>query len=99
MGLRQHRHAPRLQRRAGRPNKSRFGCLLLPNLSETDLAALPAALGRLPGLTAKGKQSPGASRSKWSIAAPKGSEIVLTLNYGPDSKSAIIALESNGNPN
>jgi hypothetical protein len=81
-----------------RPNRNRFGCLLLTELGESEVTALRHAFAANPRLAPKGKHESGSTRYRWTLAEPKGSEVVVTVNYGPDRASTIIALESNGAP-
>jgi hypothetical protein len=75
----------------------RFSCILLFPLDDGAAnAAVAEAVGALPGLSVKSsKGGEQAWRAKWMrSAAPKGSEVVLTIDSDTGSRVAILTLES-----
>lgn len=75
----------------------RFSCILLFPLDDGAAnAAVAEAVGALPGLSVKSsKGGEQAWRAKWMrVGAPKGSEVVLTIDSKTGSRVAILTLES-----
>lgn len=82
-----------------RPGKKEFGCLILFKLPQgAKSGPLAQAIGALPGLSTKGDIGEDPTRVNWTAAAPKGSKVVLTADYGPAGNTVILALESKGSP-
>ena len=82
-----------------RPEKGGFGCLILKQLPKADARVLYESVTGIGELQPKGKQKPGDDRYKWSLSAPKGSEVVLSIEKDDDPQTIILALESKGDPN
>lgn len=75
----------------------RFSCIFLFPLDDgTSDAAVAEAVGALAGLAMKSsKQNAKQFRAKWSrAAAPKGPEVVLSIDSDTGSRVAILTLES-----
>ena len=82
-----------------RPNKRRFGCIVLRDLPATQAMDLKARLAELSVLEPKGKHDPDRDQYKWALENPKGSTVVLSVYAERQPQSIILALESKGDPN
>ena len=83
-----------------RPEKKGFGCLVVYELADTSTTTqtLAGAISALPGLALKGSGKDKV-RVSWSLTAPAGSEVKLTVYPKMSPRAPILALESKGNPN